>query len=94
MNTTKTDIKPDEIIAVFDNKEVTKDRYTISLTLEDDTNFLVTTNACCSIWSVSNDLLIPESVQEDDVHIGKEIQWDELPKELKNHIIHYFNLII
>lgn len=81
--------------SVFDNGGYTVDRYTISLTSDDGVAFLI---ACSprpthplGVWSVDEGTyILAEDVEEDDKHIGKEIDWFDLPEEVRNTVENYF----
>lgn len=98
--TNKT-FKPDEVVAIFDNNEETMDRYTIAIEIyKEDGNenfegyasYTVASNGVCSVWSVGEESFDYEDVTEEDTHIGKLIEWNELPETLQNTIIGYFEL--
>lgn len=74
-------------INVFDNKEYTLDRYTIAGMMESGETFVIASNECMSIWSVSDHYLNAEDVTEEDKHIGEMIDWDQLPKGLQNEVV-------
>lgn len=74
------------IINAYDNNGYTLDRYTVSGLLESGESFVIATNACMSIWSVSDHYLNPEEVTGDDKNIGEEIDYFDLPKAIQNEI--------
>lgn len=79
-----------------DNKENggTMDRYTIQLLDEDGNSISISSNGVCSVWGWDNGYLSLEDIinnEEDNKHLGHEIQWHDLPSTLANTINDYFN---
>lgn len=82
--------------SVFDNGGYTLDRYTISLIDYDGAAFLVTSSLNPShpqgVWDVhEGTYTLPEDVEENDNHIGKEISWLDLPIEVREAVERYFS---
>lgn len=79
-------------VEAFDNGGFSQDRYTVNVELVDESRFLVTSDRYSAIWDVSeNDWIDGASLTDEDEHIGKEIDWYDLPDELKHTIENYFN---
>lgn len=84
-----------EIINVFDNKGYTVDRYTLNVITEDGGACLV---ACSDhpthpmgVWSVDEGTyILPEDIEENDKHIGVEIEGHDLPIEVQKTVEQYF----
>ncbi len=84
---------PKEVMHVFDNGGYTNDRYTIGLMYEDGDSYVIASNSepqCpWGIWSVAEnasidiDELENEEYKDDNKHIGQEIEWEQLPNEVK-----------
>ena len=82
----------------------TMDRYLISVTLynskDEDLSLLITTNACGSIWSVTEEYITAETVEENIESYpemrndwGYEIRWNNLPKETQKLVENYLKEI-
>ena len=87
--------KPFEVVAIFDNVDQSLDRYTVVVDIDREDEFeqyTVASNGVCSIWSVGDSVFDYESVDEDDVNIGIDIEWGQLPMTLQKTIISYFEL--
>lgn len=80
-------------VEVFDNGGYTNDRYSINVELEDGGRYLITSNEVASIWDVSEGWIVKDELTDEDVHIGDEILWEDLPEGLRNTINNYFWLI-
>ena len=75
--------QPDEVMGLWDNGGETLDRYSIHLfytTEEDSYEELICTNWCLSIFSRAEQFDTGE-------HLGKEIDWKDLPEELQAYLI-------
>lgn len=90
--TTKTIEQPAEVICIFDNEGYSLDQYTISVMFEDpDKTFIIATSArpyhpAAGVWSIEEDALITADGLDDEFdnsHIGKEIQWEQLPYDVQ-----------
>lgn len=89
-----------DVMNVFDNEGYSIDRYTVWLLNEAGDSYLVVSSENPShpqgVWSVSeNESIDIDSLndeEEDNKHIGKEIEWDSLPLKVKTAIENYFPL--
>lgn len=95
-------LQPAEFEFAYDNggteNNGTIDRYTIQLTWENGDSVLIGSNAIASVWSVSEaTYIIPEEVERDKeegyTDIGDQIEWEQIPDQLKNIVNNYIKEI-
>jgi len=87
---------PIEVMNVFDNEGYTFDRYTINILFENGDSYVVASSSNPThpqgVWSIKeNEYIVAEDLTKEDAHIGKEIDWDELPNEVKKTVLSYFD---
>lgn len=88
------------VMNAFDNEGHTIDRYTIWIMNDEGESYLIASSSVPThpqgVWSIeenaSIDLDSLNDEEEDNSHIGKEVDWDILPYEVKNTIENYFDM--
>lgn len=77
------------IVSVYDNEGSTKDRYTLEVFANGE-RYIIGTDAGANIWSVIEGALYTDEELDAKLTLGMEIDYSELPEDLRTTIEGYF----